>query len=498
VNFAQHLLGCAERHPEALAVADGAERVTYGELLVAAQRIAGALTELGLRPGDRVACALRNRHETVLLWWATQWLGGVFVPLNWRLRPDELQYCVEDAESALVVVESASAGVAGLITGVPVVDVDAQQGTPFAALRLGEPAAGALDRDEGEPALMLYTSGTTGRPKGVPRSATAERAAALAHVAQCGYRAGERTLGVMPLYHTMGQRSLLAMSFVGGSLHLQADWSAPAALALIEQAGLTCLYLAPTLFHDLLLAQAEQPASVASVRRIAYAGAPMTGVLVERCVEAFDPEIFVNHYGSTEVYTFTINADQRAKPGCAGRPGINERIRLVRPELDASPDELVAPGEVGQVACSLASDEAFSGYWRRPDADAKQLRDGWYFPGDLGQWDADGDLWIVGRIDDMIISGGENVHPLEIEELLVRHPAVQEAAVVGLPDERLGHAVTAFIVASHAVTAEELDEHCLASPKLARFKRPRAYVFLDELPKSASGKLLRRLLKEQQ
>ena len=499
MNFAEHLIGCAERHPDALALVDGDRRMTYAELLADAQRVAGGLAALGVGRGDRVAVALRNREETVVLWWATQWLGGVFTPLNWRLRPAELQYCVENAEAALLAVEPDSAGVAALVGDVPIVGVaGVATGTPFAELRVAAPIAGALDVDEREPSLMLYTSGTTGNPKGVPRSHAAERNGAIAHVAQCGYRPGERTLGVMPLYHTMGQRSMLAMTLVGGSLHLMGDWNAPAALGLVEAERLTCLYLAPTLFHDLALAHADAPCDVSSVRRIAYAGAPMTGVLVERCVALYDPEVFVNHYGSTEVYTFTIHGDQRAKPGCAGRPGMNERIRLIRPEPDAGPDDVVAPGEVGQIACALTSDEAFSGYWRRPDADAKQIRGGWYFPGDLAQEDADGDLWIVGRIDDMIISGGENVHPLEIEEHLVRHPAVQEAAVIGVPDERFGQLVAAYVVVSSPVTEDELDAHCLASPDLARFKRPRRYVFMDELPKSASGKLLRRLLKEEQ
>jgi 2-furoate---CoA ligase len=498
VNLAEHLVGCAERHPDALALVDGERRVTYAELLEDARRVAGGLVALGVGRGDRVAVALRNREETVLLWWATVWLGGVFTPLNWRLRPAELRYCVENAESALLAVEPDSAGVAGLVQGVPVVDVaGAGVGTPFAELRAAEPAGGALDVDDREPALMLYTSGTTGNPKGVPRSHAAERAAAVAQVAQCGHRPAERTLGVMPLYHTMGQRAMLTMTLVGGSLHLMGDWDGAGALAITEADRLTCLYLAPTLFHDLALAHAAAPRDISSVRRIAYAGAPMTGVLVERLVELFDPEVFVNHYGSTEIYTFTIHGDQRAKPGCAGRPGMNARIRLVRPEPGAPPDDVVAPGEVGQIACALSSDEAFAGYWRRPDADEKQIRGGWYFPGDLAQEDVDGDLWIVGRIDDMVISGGENVHPLEIEEHLVRHPAVLEAAVIGHPDERLGQIVAAYVVTSAPVGEEELDAHCLASPDLARFKRPRRYIFVDELPKSASGKLLRRLLKEE-
>ncbi|MDX6560335.1 MAG: 2-furoate---CoA ligase [Gaiellales bacterium] len=493
MNLAEHLLACAERHPEALAIVDGEQRATYADLLERARAAAGGLSALGVAPGDRVAAALKNRIEAAVLYWASQWLGAVFVPLNWRLRPDELTYCVSDCGARVLAIEGASAEAAEAVPGTPLIAIaDATAGEPLAA---AEGPAEPSRADEREPALMLYTSGTTGRPKGVPRSHRAERSAALAQLVQLELRPGDRTLGVMPLYHTMGMRSLLAASACGGVFCSQPEFRAGAALDAVERERLTSLYLAPTLFHDMVAEQRERPRDVSSVRALAYAGAPMTGVLVERCVEAFAPDSFVNHYGSTEIYTFTIHRDQRAKPGCAGRPALNARIRIVEPVPGASPDELVAPGEVGQVACALSSDEAFAGYWKRPDADARQIKDGWYFPGDLGQLDADGDLYLVGRIDDMIVSGGENVHPLEIEEWLVRHPGVEEAAVVGEEDERLGQRVVAYVVCAAEVTPDALDAHCLASPTLARFKRPRDYRFVDALPKSASGKLLRRLLR---
>jgi acyl-CoA synthetase (AMP-forming)/AMP-acid ligase II len=156
-------------------------------------------------------------------------------------------------------------------------------------------------------------------------------------------------------------------------------------------------------------------------------------------------------------------------------------------------------GESGEVLCHMSSEEAFTGYWNRPDADAKAIdEDGWYHTGDVGRLDEDGDLWLDGRLDDMIISGGENVHPLEVEDVLANHPGVREVAVVGATDERLGQRVVAYVVAEGDVAAEQLDEHCLASDTLARFKRPREYRFVDELPKSPSGKILRRMLREEE
>ncbi len=607
-------------------------------------------------------------------------------------------------------------------------------GTSAARTALCPPAA---DLDDRAPSIILYTSGTTGRPKGVPRSQSAERASGLSQCLHQGYEPGERTLGVMPFYHTMGVHTLLAAHLVGGCFVCMPSWDAEEALRLIEAERITSLFLAPTLFHDLVYSslihspsQGRGPGSatrtrapgelprrnapsplsggdlpgvssgvspsgaigsvaelsrgrggasssdssgvspssgpaggfaepsrgrdvgpddvpgvpgfrgespqgprgrgvspddmpdLSSVRRLAYAGAAMTADLVERCSEVFAPDLFVNHYGSTEVYTYSIHSDQRRSPGCAGLPAVNARLRLVRPEAGASPSEEVPTGEVGEIICHLSSPEAFGGYHNRPDADAKSIRDGWFFTGDLGCKDAEGNLWIVGRIDDMIVSGGENIHPLEVEEALVRSPDVLEAAVVGTPDARLGAIVTAFVVpaamaaadvaagmdvgaipyalpgsdgipaddlaigavgsvgvadgigtssrntrtgevgadgpvvgAAGAVVGVEsfeeefaalmpvpaidpegvvgvesfegelaarldvdawhgrhprvsesaegelaarLDAFCLAEPSLARFKRPRRYHFVESLPKSPSGKILRRKLREHQ
>ena len=459
MNLALSLLYAAERNPEAEAVVEGGIRLTYAELRERAARIAGGLADAGVTRGDRVAAVVRCRHESALLYWGCQWLGATFVPLSPRVSAADLAYCREDS-GAVLFLEA---------------DVD------LGPLRADE-HPGALDADEGDESLMLYTSGTTGRPKGVPRSHRADRAGGLSQVVQHGYRYGDRTLGVMPLYHTMGMHSLLAMHLVGGCYVCQPDWDAEAALGLIERERITSLYLAPTLFHDLVWHPRRDDFDLSSVETLAYAGAAMTGALVERCVEVFSPRLFVNHYGSTEIYTYAVHRDQSAKPGCAGRPALNARLRL---------------GESGEILCHLSSDEAFAGYWNRPDADEQAIRDGWFHTGDVGRLDEDGDLWLEGRVDDMIISGGENVHPLEVEDVLSRHPAVREVAVIGVPDDRLGQHVAAIVVAEEEVTAEELDAHCLASDTLARFKRPREYRFVAELPKSPSGKILRRVLREE-
>jgi 2-furoate---CoA ligase len=467
VNLALSLLYAAERTPGAEALVDGEVRLTYAELRKRAARLARGLEELGLARGGRLAAVLRNCHETVELYWAAQWLGATFVPLSWRATLAEIDYCLQDCGARLVARGD---------------EEEVRVGeTPFAHLLDTDEHPGALDVDERAESLMLYTSGTTGRPKGVPRSHRADRAAGLSQIVQHGLEPGDRTLGAMPLYHTMGMHSLLAMSLVGGCYVAEPRWDAGEALDLIERERLTALYLAPTLYHDLVSQPGAGDRDLASVRALAYAGAAMTSNLVERCCEVFRPRLFVNHYGSTEIYTFSVHRDQAAKPGCAGRAALNARLRL---------------GSSDEIECHLGSDEAFTGYWNRPDADAKAIRNGWYRTGDVGRIDADGDLWIEGRVDDMVVSGGENIHPLEVEDVLAAHAGVDEVAVIGAPDDRLGQRVVAVVVGK--ATEEELDAHCLASATLARFKRPREYRFVDELPKSPSGKILRRLLRDEE
>ena len=462
MNLALSLLYAAERTPDAEALVAEEERLTYADLRERAARIAAGLAARGVESGDRVACVLANEPETVELYWGCQWLGAVVVPLSHRISNDDLEYCISDCGAEVVIRDQSE-----------IRELTAAHAHP-----------GALDLDEREPSIQLYTSGTTARPKGVPRSHRAERAGGTSQVLQHGLRPGHRTLGSMPLYHTMGIHSLLAASVVGGCFVAQPSWDPEQALELIERERIDTLYLAPTLYYD-LVHHPRLSTSTSSVRAVAYAGSPMTSALVERVAAAFEPEIFVNHYGSTEIYTFSVQRDQRAKPGCAGRAAMNARLRL-----DAS-------GE-GEILSHMSSDEAFSGYWNRPDADAKAIRDGWYHTGDVGRLDADGDLWVVGRVDDMIISGRRE-HPSRRGRgcALARARRGRGGRRRRAGHHRWGQRVVAYVVADGDVTAEGLDAFCLASDALARFKRPREYRFVPELPKSPSGKILRRMLRDE-
>ena len=495
-DVGQGFLASVARDPGALAIVDGARRLNYADWADEIRRVAAGLGAIGLNKGDHLVTALQNRLDAATLHWACQIAGIIIVPLNWRATAAELDAVLADADARAVAFETATAGIvadAPYARGIPHLAVgDAVGDKHLDDFRRFEPLSERPAIEASDTSLMLYTSGTTGPAKGVPRSHGAERAAALAHVAQNLYRFGECTLGVMPLYHTMGVRSLLAMAAINGCFVCLPRFDAGTALTLIAREQISALYLVPTLYHDLLADPGFAAADIASVTRLGYAGATMTDGLLARLDKAFRPELFVNHYGSSEIYTFTVEQDAAGKPGSAGKAGLNQEIRVMALG-SADLQDSVAPGTEGQIAARLDGDESFAGYWRRPDADKKTLCGGWYLTGDIGYFDADGDLFVTGRVDDMIITGGENVSPVEVESVLSLHPCVGEVAVAGLADPRWGQKVTAFVTRAGNVDANTLDEFCRASG-LASYKRPRDYVFVTAIPKSPVGKVLRRLL----
>jgi 2-furoate---CoA ligase len=496
-DLGRGLLASAKRMPDAIAISDGPIRKTYSEWWETVLRVAGGLDAIGLVTGDHVVTLLSNRYEAATLHLACQMVGLTITPLNWRAQVEELDYVLADCQAQALVFEPLTAAVVTASERAMAVrriglDDAAGASVTWQTLGMAEPATSVSRATPETISVMLYTSGTTGQGKGVPRTHQAERASAMAHVAQNLYRRGEITLGVMPLYHTMGVRSLLASVIINGHFICQRRFEPVEALRLIEAERVSNLYLVPTLYHDLLAAPGFAVSDTSSVRKLGFAGQAMTDGLLKRLEAAFQPDLFVNHYGSSEIYTFTTEPNAAAKPGSAGKAGLNQVIQVVALG-STDPLDTVGPDVEGQIIAALDGDESFTGYWNRPDANEKSLHGGWYFTGDVGYQDAEGDLFVTGRVDDMIISGGENILPTEIESVLSLHPAVGEVAVVGLPHERWGQQVTAFLTRSELVTEEVLDDWCLESD-LAPFKRPRAYVFVAEIPKSPVGKILRRLL----
>jgi len=502
LDLGRTFLQAVEREPNKLAIVDGIRRHTYAEWALHIGSIQQFFNMQGLKRGDRILTILQNRYEAATIHWACQMAGIAIVPLNWRSKPDEIDYCAQNADVKLAFVEEislnnyleseTSKSISAILCMEEMVSDEYTYFDQLIQDRFEPQACGHVE----DVSVMLFTSGTTGRPKGVPRKQRAERAAGIAHVAQNQYAMGEVTLGVMPLYHTMGVRTLLSLCIVNGTYVAVPRWDVNKAIEAIENEAVTHLYLVPTLYHDMISSSNFNSSRVKTVKKLGFAGAPMHDALLLKLNEAFSPELFVNHYGSSEIYTYTINQNAVLKPGCAGKAGLNARIRVAKLDqgsTQTSPNQLATCHEEGQIICDLSGDEAFEGYWKRPDADQKSIRDGWYFTGDTGYFDESGDLFVTGRVDDMIISGGENISPVEIESILSLHPSVSEVAVAGLKDDRLGQKVVAFIRASGSIDSDTLDEYCRESD-LINFKRPREYVFVKEIPKSPVGKVLRRML----
>ena len=495
-----------ERQPDAEAIVDGGLRRTYAAWYGEIRALAGGLRAMGLEPGDHFVAVMRNRYEMASLYWACQLLGLIFTPVTWRATAAELSYCLEDAEAAAIAFDEGP----GDVVAEALAETDLEpsrviiagdgdgDGVTFKSLLEAPPVAGPVSVSAGDPCLMLYTSGTTGRPKGVPRSHRAEHMAGLSQLVHNRYRSGESMLGVMPMFHTMGVRIMLSSAMLNGKLVCLPGFNAEAVIDAVDKERISSLFLVPTMFHDMLRHEAGAGADLACLERIGYAGMSMTSTLTQAIIERLNPALFVNYYGSSEIYTFSVCGHLDRKPGCAGRPGVNQSLRVV--STSAAPgdvDAVVGPGETGEIIASMTSPEAFERYWKRPDADAKTLHGTWYRTGDLGALDEDGELYVMGRVDDMIISGGENIYPEEIEDVLTRLDTVSAVAVVGEPNERLGQKVVAYIQTAKGAefAPEALNEACLKSG-LARFKRPRDYLQVDQLPQSATGKLLRRKLRE--
>ncbi|MFB6467236.1 class I adenylate-forming enzyme family protein [Cytobacillus sp. Hz8] len=504
MNLYQLFLFSVDRTPDNPVIIQDDRMYTYAQLSKEVDRVASSLYRLGLKNGDRVMILLKNRIETVILFWAIQKLGAIFAPINLHSSTEEILYCVNDLETKFIIFENASKLLLkkqkfkerplliGLEESLGDLNYDelVKQG-----ITKVEPYP-AQDEDIG---VILYTSGTSGKPKGVPRSHKNEYTSSMAHIFQCGYQRFERTLGIPTLSHTIGIRSLLTMTLVNGVYIPFPEFDAYKAIKMISDKKISCLFLTPTMYHDIVTHPYANRTDFLTIHSIVYSGGPMSAHLIEKCSELMSPSLFVNLYGSTEVYTFSTCPDVRSKPGSAGKAGIHNRIKLVKlnSDLKISFDWLDKKGEIGEILVNMSSLEAFRGYWNRPDVTKKVIKDGWYFTGDVGYIDDEGDLFVVGRIDEMIISSGENIYPQEIEKVLSQHTSVKEAVVVGEDDERLGQIVTAFIVTDNKeLTPQALDFFCKSNNQLPNYKRPRKYIFIKDIPKNSAGKILLRELKD--
>ncbi|RCG24725.1 long-chain fatty acid--CoA ligase [Streptomyces diacarni] len=484
---------------------------TYAQLGEEVERVAAGLAAAGVGPGDLIAYQLFNGPEFALLYLAAQRVGAVGSPVNFRLAPGETAHVLDTGSPVVFVYDTAVAERAGQALALAehrpasVVHVDSgadrdrplPDSVPFwqlVASGVGHPPLPDPSGGIYAETTRLYTSGTTGLPKGVPLNNATEVLSAHDVIMHFPLTPQDRTLNMSPWFHRGGLYSggPNPVFYVGGEVVPLRHFDADTVLDLVEERGLTFLIGAPTNLERLADAQERQPRDLATLRGIVTMGAPLDRAACLRYQSTLTSRIF-NGYGTTEAFwnTFLRPADLPDHAGSAGRACTDDDVAVVKVYEDrrADPDDVAAKDgqEVGEVI--VRSVKSAYAYTARPDEEAENFRDGWLYIGDLATWDEEEYVTLMGRRDDMILSGGENVHPVQVEEVLSRHPSVADCAVVGTPDPEWGQLVTAYVVRHDPeLTVADLDKHCRADPMLAAYKRPRAYRFTDALPLTATGK----------
>jgi len=508
VNIAGVLDEPIARAGDRLALVQGSRALTYRALGDRVARLAAGFAELGLRRGDRIVFLMPNRPELVESLWAAFHGGFCAVPVNWHLHPDEVGYIVRHCAAAAVVVsDETAAAVRALPDAVRVLRVGRAEGSVTAfndtafndtafndtafnyEAVLSQPPSPMVETADGDPAWLFYTSGTTGRPKGATLTHRNLAAMSLAYLRDLDPVAdGSIYLHAAPLTH--GSGLYLLPSTARGATQIIApgtSFSARDFVRLIEEHQVThAAFLAPTMLRRVV--DEARGRALPSLGSIVVGGAPLYQEDLRAAVSAVGP-IVVQMYGQGEApMTITVMPASEAldHAGSCGRAFRGVEIRIADTGGEPVPDG--ADGEV-----LVRGDVVMRGYWENPDATAATLAGGWLHTGDIGHFDG-GYLYLTDRAKDVIITGGSNVYPREVEEVLLTHPAVREAAVVGVPDPEWGESVRAFVVATGDPTPGELIQYCRG--RLASFKKPRDVILVTELPKNAAGKILKRELRQ--
>lgn len=490
----------ARVRPGAPALVDGGTRLTYRELNALANQLANGLRWLGVARGDRVAVLAPNSLDLVLAYWAVPKLGAIVVPLNYWLQVQELAGILEDcAPRVLIATGEYTAAARALRAKVPAIEAllltqlaEADSEVDLKRLLAShpevepEPPATGPDAD----ALLIYSSGTTGRPKGVVHTHGSLARTAATMVLELGLRREDISLNFLPLF-TAYLETLLPLTYAGACSVLLKRFEAPAVLETVQRERISVFDNIPTTMQLLLEAPDLSRCDLRSLRMVYYASAPMPPPLIRRWVERFPAIETIQFYGMTEYLCITLqdSADQIRKLGTVGREMIGTRVAIVSHEGDPLP-----VGATGEVACR--GGYRMRGYWGDPLATERVVRGDWLLTGDLGRLDEDGFLTLEGRKKEIIKSGGMNVSPIEVENVLHQHPDILEAAVIGVPHGKWGEAVHAVVVprAGVRLTPDEVIEHCRRH--LASYKKPVSVDFVEALPRTGIGKVARNKLME--
>jgi acyl-CoA synthetase (AMP-forming)/AMP-acid ligase II len=490
----------ARRAPDtAITLFEGAA-TTYREMDDRVTATAGGLADGGIGPGDVVAILSYNCPEFLEVLFAANFLGAIAMPINWRLAAPEVRYILEHSgagalvcdASLLGLADEATVGLEGTVLRVSISPVDDPGWTFLGELRAGSTAAARKAAAPDDVHRLMYTSGTTGRPKGVMLTHANLAWKNLAHVVEFGFTSADVGLACGPLYH-VGALDLTTTSLiaVGATTIVHRSFEASAVVDEIERSRVTAVWLAPAMVNAIMALPDIEERDLSSIRVVINGGEKMPIPLIERIQRVFPSAWFADAYGMTETVsgdTFLDRSSILTKLGSVGRPCLYLELDI----WDEGGSSLPA-GEQGEIV--MRGPKVFKGYWRDPDATAAAFSGGWFHTGDIGVRDEEGYLYIVDRLKDMIVSGGENIASSEIERVLYEHDAVLEAAVVGRPDERWGEVPVAFVARRPGddTTADALIEHCRT--QLARFKVPKEITFVDALPRNPSGKVLKRELR---
>lgn len=497
----------ARERPDAEFAVQQDRRLTYAQAEAAVNRIAHAFIAAGLAPGDRVAVLAKNCLEYAVLYYGAAKAGVVLVPLNFRLAPAEWTYIINDAGARLLLAageyvaavdrfRDALTTVAHCVAlGAPAPD-GWQDYTSWVSDRPASPPDRSVDEEAD--LYQMYTSGTTGRPKG----AVLTHRSVTANIAQVAgilrWEAGERSLVVAPMFHAIMVLQAFTPVYWGAGLYIMAEFDPAETVRVLDEERIAIWANVPAMLQACLLAPGVAERRYRDLRLIFYGGSPAAEPTIRQGMGVFRCA-FAQGYGMTEASCALLSltpadheralAEQPRLLLAAGRPFMGTELRIV----DAQ-DRPLPPGTVGEIV--VRGPQLMRGYWNMPEATAETLRGGWLHTGDAATIDDEGYVSIQDRVKDMIVSGGENIYPREVEIVLHEHPAVADVAVIGVPDARFGECVKAVVVRhpGATTTAEELIDFCRG--RLGSFKRPRSVEFIDVLPRNPSGKVLKRVLRE--
>ena len=477
----------ARARPDQAAVLFGDHVSTHAELHGRAVRLASVLATRGVRAGDRVALLLHNRTEFVEALLACHRLGTIAVPINFRLAHGEIEYILSDSGAVALICDSAVANAQIRI----VLEVGTDYDTAVASAPAWHETA---DVREDDVALMCYTSGTTGRPKGALLTHGNLVASTLSWIHEMRAGQDDVWLSGQPLFHIGGINGLLPFLVLGATVIIapSTTFAPEAMLRLIERHGVTMCIFVPTQWAVICASRSVTRVDPEQLRVAMWGASPAPLHTLEEMARAFPRAAIVSAYGQTEMSgatTLLKGADSTRKMGSVGKPMLGVELRVVDEELRDVP-----VGSVGEIA--YRGPNVMAGYHGQPDATAEAFAGDWFHSGDLARLDEEGYLWLVDRKKDLIVSGGENVYPAEVERVLLDHPGVADAAVIGVPHPRWVETPVAFVVPSGAgaVSEDELITHC--REYLAGYKKPSAIVIVGELPRNAGGKVLKRQLRE--